>query len=83
MNGSNERTCRIEILTTLMDELCAPDLALPRAKQLREKLFDLLARGEPVRKYRPAASRALYDGLDPCGCARCEMLPTSLGNAIA
>ena len=43
-----ERAAQIKTLHGLLDRLCSPDLALEEAKVLRNQMFDLLERINPV-----------------------------------
>ncbi len=44
----DERAAHIKALHGLLDQLCSPDLTLEEAKVLRNQLFDLLVRINPV-----------------------------------
>jgi len=48
VSPDEERADQIETLRGLLDRLCSPDLTLGEAKVLRNHLFDLLKRINPV-----------------------------------
>ena len=48
VSSDEERAAQIKILHGLLDRLCSPDLALEEAKVLRNQMFDLLERINPL-----------------------------------
>ncbi len=48
VSPDEERAAQIKTLHGLLDRLCSPDLALEEAKVLRNQMFDLLERINPV-----------------------------------
>ena len=48
LTPDEERAAQIETLHGLLDRLCSPDLTLGEAKVLRNQLFDLLERINPL-----------------------------------
>ena len=48
MPPDEERAAQIQALHGLLDRLCSPDLALEEAKVLRNQMFDLLERINPL-----------------------------------
>ena len=57
-----ERAAQIKALHGLLDRLCSPDLTLEEAKVLRNQLFGLLGRINPVFS---EASTSVRHGNDP------------------
>jgi hypothetical protein len=55
---------QVETLQRILDELCAPELTLRRAKVLRGRLFELLDVSEPqdaLRGRRPLSEMAMTE----------------------
>jgi hypothetical protein len=83
MTRTIEKTCRIEILTTLMDELCSPELTLARGKLLRKRLADLLTPAEAACKRLGCADGPNDDLSAQRWCAHGGVTTSPLADAFA